>query len=34
LIITISTVVILVFFASAIGYYIARSDRRYMQILL
>jgi len=34
LVITICTVVIIVFFASAIGYYIARSEKRYMQVLL
>lgn len=34
LVITICTVVIIVFFASAIGYTIARSEKRYMQVLL
>ena len=34
LVITICTVVIVVFFASAIGYTIARSDKRIMQVLL
>ncbi len=34
LIITVSTVITVVFFASAIGYYIARSNKRYMQYIL